>query len=140
CVGRGGGGESSGEREKTASDDQPDGARGGERHPATLEAIALLHIRKQRRPSDRIMPSAAGSECSILLAVAKRPEVAECVNPVRVPAFKRNLQRVLAPECYVLDAQLVVRQGVHPVEPARCSRLATAPGAGARPAQLFTRI
>jgi hypothetical protein len=86
----------------------------------------------------RIMPLVAGR--AALFAVAKRPEVRERVQAIAVPAFKRDLQRVLAHESYVLNSQLLRRQAADAIEAARCSRLTLASGAGARPAQLLARV
>ena len=52
-----------------------------------------------------------------------------------MPAFKRDLQRVLAHQGYVLDSQLVIGEAVDTTEPAGRARLAAALGAGAGPPQ-----
>src|SRR5579859_6661780 len=87
-----------------------------------------------------IMPSRSGSACSTLLAVTEGSKKGEGVKPGGMPAFKRDLQRVLADERYVLDAELVLRQVLHPREAAGRTRFAATLGAGTRPAQPFGRI
>ena len=52
-----------------------------------------------------------------------------------MPAFKRDLQRVLAHERYVLDPELVIGEALDTTEPAGRSRLAAALGARAGPPQ-----
>ena len=52
-----------------------------------------------------------------------------------MPAFKRDLQRVLAHERYVLDSQLVIGEALDATEPAGRARLSAALSAGAGPPQ-----
>lgn len=52
-----------------------------------------------------------------------------------MPAFKRDLQRVLAYERYVLDPEFVIGKAFDATEPAGRARLSAALSAGAGPPQ-----
>jgi hypothetical protein len=57
-----------------------------------------------------------------------------------MPALKCDLQRVLADQGHILDAQLIRAEALHPVEAARRPRLATALSARASPSQLLAAV
>jgi len=57
-----------------------------------------------------------------------------------MPAFKRDLQRVLADQGYVLDSELVVGEALDATEPAGRPRLSAAFSAGAGPTQHVGRV
>jgi len=57
-----------------------------------------------------------------------------------VSAFKRDLQRVLADQRYVVDSQLVIGKALDAAQPARRARLAAALGARTCPPQPVGRV
>jgi hypothetical protein len=57
-----------------------------------------------------------------------------------MPAFKCDLQRVLADQGHILDAQVIGAEAFHPVKPSGRPCLATTLCARARPSQLFARV
>src|SRR5205823_4406906 len=75
-----------------------------------------------------------------IIPSGKRSEVAERVEAGVVSAFKPDLQRVLADQGYVLNAQLLIGKLADAREPARRAGLAATFGARACPAQLLTRV
>jgi len=66
------------------------------------------------------------------------PEEGERIDPGGVTAFERDLQRVLADQGHITDAQLRITEGLHSRQPAWQAGLASTFGAGARPSQLLT--
>ena len=68
------------------------------------------------------------------------PEEPERVEAGGVPAFECDLERVLADQRHVLDAQLLLAQGFDPRKASRGARLTAALGARARPPKLLAGV
>ena len=72
--------------------------------------------------------------------MGKLSEKCKGVQPGCMPAFESDLERVLANERHVLDAQVIWAQSFHPRQPSWCSSFTAALGTWTGPPELLARV